>query len=534
MFPFGLKTKIGLNLIVLLAAAMLLTDFVMIISVQRILINSAADNGELLATSVEPLLNRDEETGIGIDSSMISNHYAAEINSAGYTCLMILDSKGGTIYSAGSECADRHEALASRARKAIADGKRVIGYIGDTWGVVWKYNEYLTVSVPLMRDGELIGGASMLFKLNPVYQTLRNTQSFLFVYIFINCILFSMIGVYRISKVSVKPLYRLLRRAESYRDEDELLFLDNAEENEFNQLSRALNRMIHRISEDRDQLQSTIRSLKDANEELRQAQRDVIRAEKLASVGRLSAGIAHEIGNPIAIVVGYLDLLKSDDISESERREFLDRAEAEIARIHAIIRQLLDFSRPSSGDRKDVDVGALITDVTRMLDHQPLMAEISVEIELNAPRHSVIADPDQLRQVFLNLMINAADAVAAADHSAGLIRIDSGVIDEKPSEPPDLPPPPILCLKVMDNGVGIPMERLGDIFDPFYTTKDPGKGTGLGLSTSIMIVEQLGGRIQAVSREGEGTTMVLYLPLAESGTCLDADEEPLLETKTGR
>ena len=515
MFPFGLKTKIALNLIVLLAAAMLLTNFVMIISVQRILINNAADTCELLATSIEPSLIKSGETGTRIDSPVISDHHAAAINAAGYTCLLLLDPAGATLYSAGSQCTTRHDELASRTRKAIAGQKRVIGYIGNTWGVFWKYNEHLIVSVPLSRQGEIIGGAGILLKLDPIYQTLRKTQSFLFIYILINCIVFTMIGVYRISKISVKPLYRLLRRAESYRDEDELFFMDSAEENEFNQLSRALNRMIHRISEDRDHLQSTIRSLEDANEELSRAQRDVIRAEKLASVGRLSAGIAHEIGNPIAIVVGYLDLLKNDDISEVERREFLDRAEAEISRIHGIIRQLLDFSRPSSGDREEVDVRTLLTDVTGMLDHQPLMADISVETDLNATTHKIIADADQLRQVFLNLIINAADAVAATGNDAGVIRIDSAVIDQLTDEAPDLPPP-ILRIRVTDNGVGIPGEHLDDVFDPFYTTKDPGKGTGLGLSTAIMIVEQLGGRIQANSREGEGTTMTLYLPIVQN------------------
>ena len=138
-----------------------------------------------------------------------------------------------------------------------------------------------------------------------------------------------------------------METAEANTEGRETLFLGGEKDgNEFNQLSNALNQMLSRISEDQENLKLSVRSIKQANLDLKKAQNDIINAEKLASVGRFSAGIAHEIGNPLAIIIGYLELLKRKDISPSEREDFIKRAESEISRIHHIIRQLLDFSDP--------------------------------------------------------------------------------------------------------------------------------------------------------------------------------------------
>ena len=263
-----------------------------------------------------------------------------------------------------------------------------------------------------------------------------------------------------------------------------------------------------------------VRSLEKANFDLKRAQEDTIRAEKLASVGRLSAGIAHEIGNPIGIVSGYLELLKQRDISDEDRDEYIIRTETEINRINAIIRQLLDFSRPSNGVLQVVNVHEIIDEVAEISNTQPLMSNISLKLNLEAEKDTVRAHSDQLRQVFLNLMINAADAVSSLeDKTYGAINVVSEVtagtdVDSMNNRPDK----PMLKIMYMDNGPGIPEEHIGNIFDPFYTTKEPGKGTGLGLSVCFMIIEGIGGKIEATSEEGKGTTITIYLPL-----CLEND-----------
>jgi two-component system NtrC family sensor kinase len=335
----------------------------------------------------------------------------------------------------------------------------------------------------------------------------------LLIYIFINTIVFTFIGFYRISKTTAKPLQRLVKRAEAYQDDNEVFFLSENEDSEFNKLSKALNRMLQHIAEDKEKLQDAVISLEKANSDLKHAQKEIIRAEKLASVGRLSAGIAHEIGNPIGIITGYLELIKRNDVSNDDRLDCILRTETEINRIDAIIRQLLDLSRPSVEDMKIVSVHAIIEDAVGASRFHPTMADIDVDLRLSAKDDQVKGDPNQLRQVFLNLMINAADAILSAkNHSNGEISIVSRV--QKATDNGTAKAKHMLRIDYIDNGSGISAENLNNIFDPFFTTKGPGKGTGLGLSVCFMIVEAMGGNIKATSQDGEGATFTVSLPLS--------------------
>jgi signal transduction histidine kinase len=350
--------------------------------------------------------------------------------------------------------------------------------------------------------------------LDRVHHTLKRSQRFLFLYIVINLTILTFVGIQRISKPYLQPLARLAQRAAEYKDDDELLFSVRKEDNELNSLLKALNGMLKRISADKEKLRSTVLSLEHANLELKQAQKDIVRAEKLASVGRLSAGIAHEIGNPIGIVMGYLELLRQPDITEYERDEYIQRTEDEIERINNIIRQLLEISRPSKFDRTAVSVHDIVQDTADVLHLQPLMANIDLSLDLAAKNDTVLADPNQLRQVFLNLIINAADAISADENSNGGKLTISTTRGENGS-PSGEAAPDHLEILFSDNGPGIAEENLSNIFDPFFTTKDPGRGTGLGLSVSFMIVESLGGRMTGTSEIGKGTTMMISLPLCE-------------------
>ncbi|MEE9613122.1 MAG: ATP-binding protein, partial [Desulfatiglandales bacterium] len=252
--------------------------------------------------------------------------------------------------------------------------------------------------------------------------------------------------------------------------------------------------------------------------ELKQAQDEIIRSEKLASVGRLAAGIAHEIGNPIGIILGYLGLLRNGDLPKEEREDFSDRVESEITRINQIIQQLLDFSRPSSGKPEETHAHNLITNTLNILKPQPMMEDIRINLDLKASSDTILADPNQLKQVFLNIMINAADALngkgPSEDNDSKIDEVNAPSIKKELtiiSENTDHS----IQLGFIDNGPGIPEEELVRIFDPFYTTKAPGKGTGLGLSVCYRIVEGLGGSSRAESTVGEGTTIIITLPLYE-------------------
>jgi two-component system, NtrC family, sensor kinase len=511
VFVHGLKTKIAIHLTVLLVLAMILLNFVMIITERRDLIGAEITRGYTFISGMEANIMFFPESDNITANSNFRDDLGRRVKNAGFSCAMFMDAKKNRVYSYGEDSILQDE-IEAFTRQTIRSKDKATRFSGSTWGIWGKQSRNLIISAPLFRDGSIIAGLSIVLPLEGIHKTLRRTQYILLIYIFINTFVFSFIGFCRLSRIIVKPLQRLVKRAEEYREDDEVFFLYEKEDNDFSKLSKALNSMLKQIADDKERLRTTVMSLETANIDLKQVQKEIIQAEKLASVGRLSSGIAHEMGNPIGIVVGYLELLKQNDISEEDKKEFILRTENEINRVNTIIRQLLDFSRPSSEALKAVSVHSIIRETIDVFKFQPLMSKVELNLGLNAKKDRVMADSNQLRQVFLNLLINAADAISSVgDHVKGKISITSEVVQNVPSESEDRPN--LLKISYIDNGPGIAKENLGNIFDPFYTTKEPGKGTGLGLSVSFMIIQGIGGKIQASSEQGNGATINIYLPL---------------------
>ena len=511
MFLRGLKAKIALNIAILLLVAMLLIVLVTMVTFKRELIRSEIHRANILLASLEEnrlngMASADASSDLIPESFLAKMIYDSQISNA-----LLLGSKGQQCYL-GKKSKASIEELVGFTQKAIIAGEKKIQFYGTSWSIFWNQKARMILSAPLMKNGASVGGISIVIPLDRIHHTLRRSQRFLFIYIFINFTILTVVGIYRVSKLYLQPLARLAKRAADYKEDEDLIFSVRKEDNELNSLSTALNSMLKRISADKEKLKSTVQSLERANLELKQAQRDIIRAEKLASVGRLSAGIAHEIGNPIGIVIGYLELLRRPDITEDERGEYIQRTEDEIERINNIIRKLLEISRPSNSDRTAVSVHYIIRDTADVLHFQPLMSNIELSLDLVAEEDTVLADPNQLRQVFLNLIINAADAISGDEKiNGGKLKISTTI--EKNGDHGSQATSDQLQILFADNGPGIAEENLSNIFDPFFTTKDPGRGTGLGLSVSFMIVESLGGKMTGTSELGKGTMMVISLPL---------------------
>jgi len=549
----GLKTKIAFNIAILFFVAMLLINIVTVITAQRDIVRKEVARGQFVLSALETALLK----SLRPESDPSPSISRAEINrlltEAGVSDAQLVG-KNNERLSFGTSPKTLQDELLKNCRKVMRSKKYEANFFGTTWGVFWKQPSELIVSSPLLQNGQAIAAVSIVFPLKGIYRSLRQSQKMLFVYLFINTAILTFIGIYRLSRVYFQPLARLARRAEDYREDDEMLFSVRKEDNELHRLSGALNSMLRRISADKEKLRATVNSLEAANLKLKKAQKEIIRAEKLASVGRLSAGIAHEIGNPIGIVMGYLELLKQKDIPDVEKREYIHRTEEEIERINTIIRQLLEISRPSTAGLKVVSIHDLIDDVAQVLNVQPLMSNIELECCLEAQNDRVLADANQLRQVFLNLIINAADAISSGGKTVdGKLLIKSALDGETPetegndavdahhgaganenpgrSRWPDPKRPSrdrkaYLKIMFIDNGPGIPEENISNIFDPFFTTKEPGKGTGLGLSVSYMIVEGFGGQMRVDSKIGQGTTMTLQLPVFERKVDTVTDGNP--------
>jgi two-component system, NtrC family, sensor kinase len=507
----SIKTNIAIQLTVLLFMAMILTAFVMVILMQKALVGSEMSKGYAFLSGISADQKIRSQSKRTITSMAVRHDFDLMRNDIEFSCILVMDKDQNPIFTRGKNVKMQGE-LEAITRQTLQSGKTTTRFAGSAWWGVWRQGQDMIVSAPIIREGKVVGAGSVAVSLARTYEVLKRTQYVLLIYILINTIVFAFIGFYRISKITVKPLHRLVKRAEAYQDDNEMFSLSENEDSEFNKLSRALNRMLQHIAEDKEKLQGAVVSLEKANFDLKKAQKDIIRAEKLASVGRLSAGIAHEIGNPIGIITGYLELLKRGDVSNEDKIDFIMRTETEIKRIDSIIRQLLDLSRPSMDDVKEVPVHAVIEDAVGASRFHPLMSDIDLDLRLSAAKDRVKGDPNQLRQVFLNLIINAADAILSAKNGIkGKISIVSQV--EKTVSRDTKKDKDMLRIDYIDNGCGISTENLVNIFDPFFTTKGPGKGTGLGLSVCFMIVEAMGGNIKATGKEGQGATFTVYLPL---------------------
>jgi two-component system NtrC family sensor kinase len=227
-----------------------------------------------------------------------------------------------------------------------------------------------------------------------------------------------------------------------------------------------------------------------------QLEDQLMQAEKLSSIGLLAAGIAHEINTPITGISSYTQMLLRDTPESNLNKPILEKIEKQTFRAAEIVNGLLNFSRLSSSEFKAVDVNQLISDSLALLDHQLQLNNIKVDSKLEDSLPPIHGNTGKLQQVFVNLILNARDAMP----SGGELAIQTGMRES------------MVIVDIFDTGAGIPRENLKRIFDPFFTTKGVGKGTGLGLSVSYGIIQEHGGRIFVDSDAGKGTHFTLKLP----------------------
>jgi signal transduction histidine kinase len=270
---------------------------------------------------------------------------------------------------------------------------------------------------------------------------------------------------------------------------------------EIGSLALEFNRMCERLQETYEKLLKEQRERLSLEQHLRQS-------DKLASVGQLAAGLAHEIGTPLNIIGGRAEYLLRRPRSREELVDNLQIIRSQMDRIAGIVRQLLEFSRRREPAFRAVDVNALLQKVTTLLQHKISEKGVGVTIEPVHALPSIRADPDLMQQVFINLFLNSLHALSAG----GIIKI-SCAVGRNLGDPAHGDSVPWLRIVFEDNGSGIPPEHLDQVFDPFFTTKDIGEGTGLGLSVTYGIIKDHGGDIRVESQADQFTRFVIYLPM---------------------
>jgi two-component system, NtrC family, sensor kinase len=505
----GMKSKIALNVALLVLLSAVITDVLVVVLVQNLWVREHVASSRNTLASAGQLLAAVRGGGAPKQTGDPVSAVATLVEESGIQTLLAVDNRGDVVMQL-DDPAYPLEKVRRLLDLHAGSGNVQVEELGLTWAAFWWQPEAVGITMPA---GFLKGSGlrlSAIVVLTPIYKKLRQYNKPILFYIAINTSILTLIGLYRIFRIYLRPIDRIVRQADDYHEDGDLFFAFRQEDNELNRLSLSLNRMLNRIKDDKNTLEATVTSLEKANTDLKGAQNDILRAEKMASVGRLAAGIAHEIGNPIGIVLGYLEMLNQDDLDADDKVDFLKRTESEVQRINTIIRQLLDLARPKDSHSQNVALHSLLEDITDVLRLQPLMASIRIELDLAAEQDSVWGNEEQLRQIFLNLLLNAADAIAArADDNDGAIRIRTRCV----AAPDDHQPGRHIQVGFEDNGVGMSSQQMANIFDPFFTTKEPGKGTGLGLAVSYMIVERLGGSINARSEAGRGSTLTVEIPL---------------------
>ena len=265
---------------------------------------------------------------------------------------------------------------------------------------------------------------------------------------------------------------------------------------EIENLAVEFNRMGDRMQRTQEQLQRRGKELEQRVNQLRRLQAQLMQSERMAATGELAAQIAHEINNPLGIIKNYVGIAKMLMPDEDSNRENLKIVDQEINRIAGIVRRLLKFAKPGTEDIQSVQINQILEELLALLRGQLFRSKIDVSVDLAENLPEVSTSTDQMRQVFLNLIKNAEDAMADGGKLTVRTRYRRGRVE----------------IIISDTGCGIPPEDVKNIFEPFFTTKGV-KGTGLGLSVSYGIVKNYSGEIQVESEPGVGTTFTIQLPV---------------------
>ena len=547
-FRPGIRTEIVFTLTILMAGAVAFVGFLFLKVEERTLVNQKIRQGKQIVRALQKSL--EDWTPEGHGQTLAENldrfiflfaqsHPDFHFTVVNQDFSILADSRpeqvGKVLRDMGLE-------------KAMASGKiSAHGSGSEESFSLMKKTPLLISGAWVLRD-RTAGGIRAEIPLDDLQETLFRSQSIIFLYVFLTASLLVVVGSFLLSRVIISPLKKLVLMSEKIADGNLELMNGPSGGDEVGKVLASFNHMASRLREDRFKMEEYIRSLEKVNRELRLAQDEIIRSEKLASIGRLAAGVAHEVGNPTGAILSYLDLLSKGGLAEVEKAEVLKRAESEAERIRRIVRELLEFSRPSPRMEEEVEVNEIIDRALSLLSHQKKVWEqihVVREFQRDLPRWK--GNSHHLQQVMINLLLNAADALVSNNPSQiggeKKIRITTRALPpeelkdslgpavqkkKEATQAGESPlfrihrvshPPPlqevssILQVEVEDTGPGIPGEALGKIFEPFYSTKPPGEGTGLGLTICLGILDSYGGKIWVQSESGKGTRFTVLLPI---------------------
>jgi two-component system, NtrC family, sensor kinase len=365
---------------------------------------------------------------------------------------------------------------------------------------------YITGYEPIRDITGKIVGILYVGTLEAPYVDLRNKVVYSFFGIGVLGVFLVLLLSFFITTGIIRPLREMVGATRKIAEGDLCLELPITSKDEIGQLAESFNHMLVRLKQARQELEDYGRVLEEKVEErsqqLRKIQASLMQSEKLASLGRLASGVAHEINSPLTGILTFSHLLMRKLKDNPELQKELELIVRETTRVSTIVRGLLDFARESKPQKRPCNINELILHTLSLVERQSVFQNIRIVKNLDPQVPIILLDANQIQQVFMNILLNAADAMA----TGGSLTISSSPV----------PGDSFVRVNFSDTGCGIPEENLNRIFDPFFTTKADKKGTGLGLAVSYGIIDRHRGRIEVQSEIDRGTTFTIQLPVEAS------------------
>jgi two-component system NtrC family sensor kinase len=348
---------------------------------------------------------------------------------------------------------------------------------------------YITAYEPIRNiKGDIIGMLSVAM-LETKFRDLKRSTLFVFLSIAIGSIVVAFTVSYLLANKILRPVIELRNASERIAEGDFSFRVQPRTQDELGELTKTYNFMAE--------------SLRERDKKLREyTQKKIMESERLAIIGQLAAGVAHELNNPLGGILIYSHLLLESLSDEDPNRENLEKIVTQTTRCKKIIKGLLDFSRQTEPKMEIHDIEGLLTDALSLLESQPVFQSISIQNDFRARQSRVKVDRNQIEQVFINIIMNAAEAM----DGEGELSIRTLISEEGQW----------IDIYFKDTGSGIAERDIEKLFEPFFTTKEVGEGTGLGLSISLGIVQRHGGTITVTSTVKKGTTFIVRLPVDKS------------------
>ncbi len=374
-------------------------------------------------------------------------------------------------------------------------------------------------------EQSVLGVLDIVYPMSQIDQEIRSTTITIVILALGFVILAAILVSLLVQRAVYRPLADLKDGAARLAQGDLEKQIPVRSKDEFGHLAESFNSMTDALRKSRVELQEWGHTLeqkvKDATHELQLAQAEAARGEKLASVGLLAAGIAHELNNPLTGVLTFSHLVRKQMPDGSPEAEDLDLVIKETKRCAVIIRRLLDFAREKTPEKKFSNLNTLVDQTVQLIKQSAQIAEIDIILDLDPSLPEVWIDEDLVKQVIMNLLVNAQHAT----DRGGSVTVRTRVNTPQHATEEETANEPMAEVTVTDTGCGIPEENLQRIFDPFFTTKGVGKGTGLGLSVSHGTIAAHGGTIEVDSEVGAGTQFRIYLPLGANSKEEKRNEE---------